>query len=98
MKIDLIPERTCSVRNGSVSIDGFRVESEWHGFVRLVHKEHGELIVTRDRGRFADIFEVFETIFGKGDLAREAVIVAGTPDLIDKLRKGSVAQEAATAA
>jgi len=83
MEVDLIPERTCSVRIGSVTIDGFRVESEWHGFVKIVHATKGYLIVTRSDG-FAELTrEMFESIFGKqGDFARRVVVMQGTRELL----------------
>jgi len=97
MEVDLIPEKTCSVRVGHVKLDGFRVASEWEGFVKVVHPTEGELIVTRvgTNGFFSESFaDIFLSIFGKEhDLHRRVFVVRASPSLIDKLSKGTIAKQ-----
>lgn len=80
MEIELISEESFTVAANGKQVSGMRVVSEWEGLKKLTDSKGNTLIVTSQKGPFA---EMFEEIFGKK--MKTAMIVMGSPDLIAAL-------------
>jgi len=90
MQVELTPEETFTLKFGCLEIEGMRVVSRWNGLIELRNAKRESLIVSAPGVR--PPADVFATLFG--DVFRTAaetkaagvIVVAGSPDLLMRLR------------
>ena len=102
MKAELIAQEVFTVQVGSHQIEGMRVVSKWNGLMELRNAAGEVLIVSApDRSPMASAFDtLFGEVFRTADetKAAGALVVAGSPDLLARLRLAASTQTPAAPA
>lgn len=81
MEIELIPEKSYTVRVNGREIHGMRVVGEWEGLRKLEDVQGRSLIVAEADGPLtAAVTQAFSALFANE--GRRCVAVLGTPDLV----------------
>lgn len=88
MEIELIPEKSYTVRANGREIHGMRVVGEWEG-LRKLEDADGSCLIVADAD--SPLVAAFSEQFGRfmGNEGRRCIVITGSPDLMLELAKGA---------